>query len=72
MVRLLGLIAFFVLPSRNHALFAGDNGRVVGYDNAHDGHHRHVFGVVEPVVFVSFEDIEERFERDWIKLKDGK
>ena len=56
----------------NHALFAGDNGRVVGYDNAHDGHHRHVFGVVEPGEFVSFEDIEERFERDWFMLKDGK
>jgi len=24
------------------------------------------------VAFVSFEDIEERFERDWIMLKDGK
>ena len=54
----------------NHRLYAGDNGRVVGYDNAHDGHHRHYFGVVEPVDFVSFEDIEERFEQDWIILKD--
>jgi len=44
----------------------------VGYDNAHDGHHRHYFGVVEPVTFVSFEDIEERFEQDWIILRDCK
>jgi len=43
---------------------------VVGYDNAHDGHHRHYFGVVEPVSFVSFEDTEVRFEKDWIALKD--
>ena len=56
----------------NHKLFAGDNGRVVGYDNAHDGHHRHFFGVVEPVTFVSFEEIETRFEQDWIALKDRK
>jgi len=27
---------------------------------------------VEPVDFVSFEDIEERFEQDWIILKDCK
>ena len=67
-----GKITRYNLAYINHALFAGDNGRVVGYDNAHDGHHRHVFGVVEPVDFVSFEDIEERFERDWIMLKDGK
>lgn len=54
----------------NHRLFAGDNGRVVGYDNAHDGHHRHFYGAVEPVAFTSFEDIEARFELDWIALKD--
>jgi hypothetical protein len=44
----------------------------VGYDNAHDGHHRHCFGVMEPVEFVSFEHVEERFQQDWIALKDGK
>lgn len=54
----------------NHQLHAGDNRRVVGYDNAHDAHHRHYFGVVESVVFVGFEDVEERFEQDWISLKD--
>jgi hypothetical protein len=56
----------------NHNIYPGDNGRVVGYDNAHDGHHRHYFGVMEPIEFVSFEDIEERFEQDWIALKDSK
>lgn len=52
----------------NHNLFQGDNGRVVGYDNAHDGHHRHYFGVVEALDFISFEDVEERFENDWLAL----
>ena len=56
----------------NHSIHAGDNGRVIGYDNAHDGHHRHHFGVVEPMEFTSFEDTEERFEQDWIALKDYK
>ena len=56
----------------NHNIHAGDNGRVIGYDNAHDGHHRHHFGVVEPMEFTSFEDTEERFEQDWIALKDYK
>ena len=56
----------------NHSLYPGDNGRVVGYDNAHDGHHRHYFGVVEPMEFFSFEDTENRFEQDWIALKESK
>ena len=56
----------------NQNLHLGDSGRVVGYDNAHDGHHRHYFGVVEPTHFVSFEDTEARFEQDWIALKDQK
>ncbi len=33
---------------------------MVGYDNAHDDHHRHYFGTVEPIRFVSFEDTEAR------------
>ncbi len=56
----------------NYNIHTGDNGRVVGYDNAHDGHHRHYFGVIEFIEFVSFEDIEARFEQDWIALKDSK
>jgi len=56
----------------NHRIHAGDNGRVVGCDSAHDGHHRHYFGNVEPIEVDCFEDIEERFEQDWISLKDKK
>ncbi len=46
-------------------LFAKDNGRVVGYDNAHGPHHRHFMGSTEPVDLVKFSDIEESFTRDW-------
>ena len=64
-----GRITRYNLAYINHRLHCGDNGRVVGYDNAHDGHHRHYKEKVEPVDFVSFEDIEERFEQDWIALR---
>lgn len=67
-----GAIIGYDLAYINHNIHPGDNGRVLGYDNAHDGHHRHYFGVVEAVEFVSFEDLEERFEQDWIALKDSK
>jgi len=30
-----------------------DNGRVLGYDNSHDYHHRHFMGTVEPVAFTT-------------------
>ena len=66
-----GQITRYNLAYINHHIFTGDNGRVVGYDNAHDGHHRHYLGVVEPIEFVSFEDVEDRFEQDWITLKDS-
>ncbi len=35
-------------------------------------HHRHYFGVVEPIDFVNFEDVEERFEQAWTALKGRK
>jgi hypothetical protein len=64
-----GKIVRYNLAYINHKIFQGDNGRVVGYDNAHGLHHRHFMGKVEPVAFVSFEDIEERFQADWIKFR---
>ncbi len=54
----------------NHNLYGLDNGRVVGYDNAHGYHHRHFKGTVEAIDFISFGDIEARFQRDWLALRD--
>ena len=55
----------------NHDLYQQDNGRVIGYDNAHNYHHKHYFGEIEPVDdFISYEEILERFEneiREYIK-----
>jgi hypothetical protein len=64
-----GRITRYNLAYINHSLYSGDNGRVIGYDNAHSRHHKHYFGMVEAIDFVSFEDIEARFEQDWMALK---
>ena len=53
----------------NHNIYGLDNGRVVGYDNAHGYHHRHFKGSVKAIDFISFEDIEARFQRDWLALR---
>jgi hypothetical protein len=45
---------------------------MLGYDNAHGHHHRHYLGKVEPIEFVSFEDIEDRFEKDFMEIRSEK
>ena len=67
-----GRVVRYNLAYINHGVFQGDNGRVVGYDNAHGFHHRHFMGAVEPVKFKSFEDIEERLQADWIAFRSKK
>ncbi len=41
-----------------------DNGRVLGYDNTHDYHHRHFMGKIENIEFQSYEAVLARFERE--------
>ncbi len=53
----------------NYHIFQGDNGRVLGYDNAHGYHHKHFKGKVEPVVFTNFETIEELFQKEFEALQ---
>lgn len=64
-----GEVTRYNLAYINHAICAVDNGRVVGYDNQHGYHHRHYFGDMHPIDFVSFEEIEARFEEDWMALR---
>jgi hypothetical protein len=52
----------------NHAMYSGDNGRVLGFDNAHDYHHRHFMGRVESVEFKSYEATLERFQQEWLAM----
>jgi len=63
-----GKVVRYNLAYINHDIFQGDNGRVLGYDNAHGVHHRHYRGKVEAVEFQSFGNIEERFEAEWLTL----
>lgn len=49
----------------NQAIYRGDNGRVLGFDNAHGYHHRHYLGQVEAVEFTSYEATVERFQNEW-------
>jgi CHASE1-domain containing sensor protein len=48
-----------------------DNGRVLGFDNAHDYHHRHYMGKVAPVEFVSYEQTLEQFQEEWQHIVKG-
>ncbi len=60
-----GKVVKYSIAYINLSLFQGDNGRVIGYDNAHDYHHKHYFGEISPVDdFTSYEDLVEQFEQD--------
>ena len=49
----------------NHLIFSGDNGRVLGYDNSNNFHHKHYFGDISEVEnFTSYQELIERFERE--------
>jgi hypothetical protein len=63
-----GRVVRYNLAYINHLLYAGDNGRVLGYDSAHGWHHRHYKGKVTPIELNSFEEIEARFQEEWTNL----
>ncbi len=49
----------------NKNIFANDNGRVMGYDNSHDFHHKHYFGqITELDDFTNYEELVKRFKKD--------
>jgi hypothetical protein len=50
----------FLMPH----LFGADNGRVLGYDNAHGIHERHFMGEVKPVEFHGYPTTMRRFFRE--------
>jgi hypothetical protein len=63
-----GRVIRYNLAYINPAIYAGDNGRVLGYDSAHGQHHRHYRGRMTTVRFESFARIEARFQREWNRL----
>lgn len=65
-----GQIEKYNLAFINHRLCYTDNGRVLGYDNAHGGHERHFKGVVSRYEFTSYEALVEQFIKEVRELRE--
>jgi hypothetical protein len=63
-----GVITRYNLSYINPLWYPHDNGRVLGYDNAHGRHHRHFMGKVSTVNFRDFAQLERRFRAEWHAL----
>jgi hypothetical protein len=49
----------------NKTIFPNDNGRVMGYDNSHNFHHKHYFGeITELSDFTNYQELVLRFKKD--------
>lgn len=64
-----GKVVRYNLAYINQNEFRADNGGMLAYDNAHGHQHRHYLGKVEPIDFTSFEDIEDRFEKEFMEIR---
>lgn len=51
-----GNVVRYALAFIDFLIFPGDNGRVLGYGNAHDRHERHFMGKVDVVEFSTYEE----------------
>ena len=70
-----GKVVKYNLAYINFSIFSEDNGRVLGYDNSHDGHHRHFMGAVQPIEFKGYSTLASRFHdevRELWKKEDEK
>lgn len=59
-----GEVVRYSLAYINHRICGVDNGRVLGYDNSHEYHHRHFMGTVEPIEFDNYKSLLARFEAE--------
>ena len=64
-----GVVVRYNLAFINFESFAGDNGRVLGYDTAHGFPHRHFAGVVEAIAPAEYDEVYYRFIAEVGKLK---
>jgi len=64
-----GKVVRFNLAFICFGLFAGDNGRVLGYDTAHGQVHRHFAGTVNEIGPAEYGEILERFIAEVSELK---
>lgn len=63
-----GNLRHYALAYINPLIFSGDNGRVLGYDNAHGYPHRHFMGKITPEPSLSWDEIREKFEKEWREI----
>jgi hypothetical protein len=56
-----GNIVKYSLAYVNPTICGIDNGRVLGYDNSHNQHHRHFMGTQESFEFSGYEALASRF-----------
>jgi hypothetical protein len=62
------VVTRYNLAHINHLICNVDNGRVLGFDNAHDYHHRHYMGDITSVEFNRYEATLERFQEEWLEI----
>ena len=64
-----GAVTRYSLAYIDPEAFAGDNGRVLGYDNAHGYHHRHYCGEQTDFKFRGFDRFLKQFEDEVRNLR---
>jgi hypothetical protein len=67
-----GAVTRYSLAYIDPETFADDNGRVLGYDNAHDSHHRHYCGEQTNFTFRGYEQLLKQFEDEVRRLRRAK
>lgn len=65
-----GAVVKYNLAFIHFGLCQADNGRVLGYDNAHGSHERHWMGSSEIVAWRDYATIFNRFMRELEELKE--
>lgn len=63
-----GKLRHYLLAYINPLIYAGDNGRVLGYDNSHGFPHMHFKGNVTLEPNLTWDEIREKFEREWRQI----
>lgn len=58
----------YALAYINPLIFSGDNGRVLGYDNAHGFSHKHFMGEMTREPFPGYEALYDRFDAEWKEI----
>ena len=56
-----GVVVEYSLAYIDFTLYPRDNGRVLGYDNAHGFHERHFRGQAEETTYTTYEEQLDRF-----------